>query len=145
MLSDWSSYRRAVRRMIRRECQSSNGWNNADIDTAIQLFRAGLVWDGDICSKESRDHFLRRGYAVYREGFTALTGCGSLRMLCHPRIWLSVWRRWRRHGHFALVPQAKNPPRDQPVPTQSVEEMKAVLRDFTVAHGGSVGTAQREA
>ena len=61
--------------MIRREPKASNGWNGGDIDTARQLL-CGAVWDGDLCSKSSRDHFVRNGYAFRADGYQTLTEKG---------------------------------------------------------------------
>lgn len=62
--------------IIRREPKASNGWNNGDIDVARQLFDKA-VWDGDLCSKESRDHLVRNGYAFRSDGFQMLTESGK--------------------------------------------------------------------
>jgi len=86
--------------LIRRCKQSRSSWNNGDIDVAIQLFRDGMVWDGNLASKESRDHLVREGYAVRMAGFQALTGKGTVAFLLSPAIWRVVfvkWRRWRRN------------------------------------------------
>lgn len=62
--------------IIRRESKASNGWNGGDIDTARQM-RDKAVWDGDLCSKTSRDHFVRNGYAFRSDGFQMLTDKGK--------------------------------------------------------------------
>ena len=92
--------------MIRREQRASNGWNNGDIDVAIQLFRSGMVWDGNLVSKESRSHFVANGYAVRHEGMQALTGKGILAMLCSYAVWRSVYLRVRRYRRNPLVTDA---------------------------------------
>ena len=89
--------------MIRKEPRASNGWNNGDLDVAFQLFQDGLVWDGNVCSKEGRDHFISHGYAIRAEGYTALTGKGTLRLLRTPCFWRSVWKRWWRWKKNPLV------------------------------------------
>lgn len=89
--------------LIRKEPRSSDGWNNGDLDVAIQLFRCGMVWDGNLASKTSRDHLVEHGYAVRAGGYQALTGKGTWAFLTHRRVWLSLWRRWRRWGGNPLV------------------------------------------
>lgn len=83
-------------RMIRREPRASNGWNNGDLDVAFQLFASGMVWDGNLVSKESRSHLVRNGYAVRHAGMQSLTGRGVLHFLTSPAVWRSAWRYWRR-------------------------------------------------
>ena len=61
--------------IIRREPKASNGWNGGDIDTARQM-RDKAVWDGDLCSKSSRDHLVKNGYAFRSDGFQMLTPAG---------------------------------------------------------------------
>ena len=61
--------------IIRPEPKASNGWNGGDIDTARQLFN-DAVWDGNLCSKSSRDHLVRNGYAVRSDGYQMLTNKG---------------------------------------------------------------------
>ena len=82
-------------RMIRRCDKSSDGWNNGDEDVAFQLFSCGMVWDGNITSKASRDHLVEHGYAVRCHGMQALTGKGVVHFLTTPAIWRSAFRRWR--------------------------------------------------
>lgn len=62
--------------IIRREPKASNGWNGGDIDTARQM-RDKAVWDGDLCSKTSRDHLVRNGYAFRSDGYQTLTEQGK--------------------------------------------------------------------
>lgn len=82
-------------RMIRRCKHASNGWNNGDLDVAFQLFSCGMVWDGNLSSKESRSHFVQNGYAVKHEGMQSLTGRGVAHFLTTPAVWVSAFRRWR--------------------------------------------------
>lgn len=90
--------------MIYRKCKGSRcGWNNGDIDVAFQLFSCGMVWDGNLVSKDSRSHLVEQGYAVQYDGMQALTGKGAIAFLKHPRTWLSVWRRWRLWGDTHLT------------------------------------------
>ncbi len=82
---------------IRKEPRSSSGWNNGDIDELVQMFKAAMTWDGNHCSKESRDHLIKHGYAYRSLGLTALTGKGKIAALfCWPmpRVWFRKWRRW---------------------------------------------------
>lgn len=52
-----------------RKCKlAQTGWNNGDLDVAFQLFSCGMVWDGNLTSKDSRDHLVREGYAVRAGG-----------------------------------------------------------------------------
>lgn len=97
---------------IRRSERTKSGYNGGDIDELIVLFRAGLVWDGNHPSKNSRDHLAQHVNAVKCEGFTALTGKGKLAALfCWPmpRVWLQML--WRRRGTekevFNLADQSK--------------------------------------
>ena len=89
--------------IIRREPRASNGWNNGDIDVAMQLFQCGMVWDGNLASKSSRDHLVAEGYAVRREGMQALTGKGTIAFLTSRAVWASAFRRWRLWGGNPLV------------------------------------------
>lgn len=90
-------------RMIRREPRASNGWNNGDLDVAQQLFACGMVWDGNLASKASRDHLVANGYAVRAGGMQALTGRGTLHFLTTPAVWISTFRRWRNWRRNPLV------------------------------------------
>jgi hypothetical protein len=63
--------------IIREEPQASNGWNNGDLDVCKQLFSCGMVWDGNLVSKDSRDHLVRNGFAVRHDGMQSLTGKGT--------------------------------------------------------------------
>ena len=80
--------------LIRKEPRARHGWNNGDLDVAFQLFACGMVWDGALVSKESRDHLVREGYAVRRDGLQALTGKGTVAFLTSPAVWASAYRRW---------------------------------------------------
>lgn len=91
---------------IRKEPRARNGMNNGDLDVALQLFSCGMVWDGNLVSKESRDHFVREGYAVRHGGMQALTGKGVVAFLTSPSVWRSVVARWRRWGRNPLVADA---------------------------------------
>lgn len=93
-------------RMIRREPRASNGWNNGDLDVAIQLFACGMVWDGNLASKSSRDHLVANGYAVRHGGMQALTGRGVLHFLTTPAALISVARRWRNWRRNPLTADA---------------------------------------
>lgn len=89
--------------MIRREPKASSGWNSGDLDVAFQLFSCGMVWDGNLTSKESRDHLVAHGYAVRHEGMQTLTGKGVVAFLTHRAVWASAFRRWRNWGRNPLV------------------------------------------
>jgi hypothetical protein len=54
-------------RMIRHCARSQSGWNNGDLAVVFQLFSCGMVWDGNLVSKSSRDHLVRTGHAVRAE------------------------------------------------------------------------------
>lgn len=82
-------------RMIRRCERSTSGWNNGDLDVAFQLFSCGMVWDGNLTSKDSRSHFVDLGYAVRHDGMQSLTGRGVVTFLTTPAVWRSAFRRWR--------------------------------------------------
>jgi hypothetical protein len=88
---------------IRKEPRASNGVNNGDLDVAFQLFSCGMVWDGNLSSKTSRDHLVSEGYAVRYNGMQALTGKGIVAFLTSPAIWASAWRRWRLWKDNPLV------------------------------------------
>lgn len=85
---------RAVRK--NRRSPDRPKWNNGDIDELVQMFKAAMTWDGNHCSKESRDHLIHNGYAYRHEGLTALTGKGKIAALfCWPMplVWWSLWRK----------------------------------------------------
>jgi hypothetical protein len=90
-------------RMIRRCEHSKSGWNNGDLDVAFQLFRCGMVWDGNLASKCSRSHLVENGFAVRHSGFQSLTGRGVIHFLTTPAVWASAWRRWRTWERNPLV------------------------------------------
>jgi hypothetical protein len=92
--------------MIRRCKRAQNGFNNGDLDVAFQLFSCGMVWDGNLTSKESRDHFVEGGFAVRRGGFQALTGRGVIHFLTSPVVWRSAFRMWRLWKRNPLVADA---------------------------------------
>jgi len=83
--------------MIRRivTCKGPR-YSGADLDVAFQLFRDGLVCDGSLASKASRNYLVDEGYAVRKSGYQALTGKGTIAFLTHPRVWLYLFRRWKR-------------------------------------------------
>lgn len=89
--------------LIRKCSKSSNGWDNGDLDVAFQLFSCGLVWDGALVSKESRDHLVSTGYAVRYQGVQALTGKGTVAFLMSRAVWASAFRRWRNWKRNPLV------------------------------------------
>lgn len=80
--------------LIRHCKHSRSGWNNGDIDVAFQLFSCGMVWDGNLASKDGRNHLVAGGYAVRYQGAQAMTGKGTVAFLLHPVIWRSALRRW---------------------------------------------------
>jgi hypothetical protein len=81
--------------LIRRCDRSQTGWNNGDLDVAFQLFSCGMVCDGNLCCKSSRDHIVGEGYAVRSGGMQSLTGRGIVAFLTSPCVWTSAIRRWR--------------------------------------------------
>jgi hypothetical protein len=89
--------------IIRREPRASNGWNNGDLDVAFQLFSCGMVWDGNLSSKSSRSYLVQQGYAVQREGFTALTGKGTVAFLLNRVVWREAFLRWRYFKRNPLI------------------------------------------
>lgn len=93
--------------LIRRCMHSKDGWNSGDKDVAFQLFRNGMVWDGNLASKSSRDHLVANGYAVRRAGVQALTGKGTVAFLLSPAIWISAFRRWRLWRANPLIATAE--------------------------------------
>lgn len=97
--------------IFRKEPRASNGWNNGDIDVAFQLFSCGMVWDGNVTSKSSRDHLVARGYAVRHEGMQSLTGKGIVAFLLHHRTWISAfnrWRHWRKNSFIASAEKIRD-------------------------------------
>jgi hypothetical protein len=97
-------------RLIRRCDKSSTGWNSGDLDVAFQLFACGMVWDGNLSSKSSRDHLVAGGYAVRHQGMQALTGRGVIAFLLTPAVWVSAFRRrrlWRRNPLIANASQVR--------------------------------------
>jgi len=74
---------------------AQDGYDHGVIDVARQLFRCGMVWDGNLTAKSGRDYLVHHGYAVKYEGVQALTGKGVIAMLCHWRTY-SSWRVYRR-------------------------------------------------
>jgi hypothetical protein len=96
--------------LIRRSTRTRNKRDHGDIDVAFQLFSCGLVWDGNVTSKESRDHLIRNGYAVRYEGMSTLTGKGIVAFITSPTIWKSTlgrWRRWKRNPLIANADRIK--------------------------------------
>src|SRR5690606_34537675 len=89
--------------LIRKEARSRSGMNNGDIDVAFQMFSCGMVWDGNIVSKDSRDHLVQHGFAVRHGGMQAMTGKGVVAFLGSPVIWRSAFRRWRNWRRNPLV------------------------------------------
>lgn len=88
---------------IRNNPKARNGKNNGDIDVAFQLFSCGMVWDGNLSSKDGRDHLVREGYAVKHNGMQALTGKGAMAFVLSPTIWWAAYRRWRLWKRNPLV------------------------------------------
>lgn len=89
-------------RAVRKSKHASDGYNGGDIDELVQMFKAAMTWDGNHCSKESRDHLIANGFAYRVEGQTALTGKGKIAaLLCWPmpRVW---FKKWRRDGRDAF-------------------------------------------
>ncbi len=93
--------------MIRKEPKASNGWNNGDLDTAFQLFACGMVWDGNLTSKGSRDHFVQNGYAVRSNGMQSLTGKGVFAFLMTPAVWESARKRYQNYKRNPFVADAE--------------------------------------
>jgi hypothetical protein len=89
--------------LIRKCDRSRNGWNNGDLDVAFQLWRCGMVWDGNLTSKASRDHFVQCGYAIRIAGQQAMTGKGKVAFLMSWVVWCSAWRRWRLWGKNPFI------------------------------------------
>ncbi len=89
--------------IYRKNPKASSGWDNGDIDVAFQLFQCGMVWDGNLTSKSSRDHLVEHGYAVRHGGMQAMTGKGAWAFLTHHQTWISVWKRRRNWKRPALV------------------------------------------
>ncbi len=81
--------------MIRKCSHSQSGRNSGDLDVAFQLFESGMVWDGNLASKTSRDYLVAEGYAVRHGGMQAITGKGTVRFLLSPCVWVSAFRRWK--------------------------------------------------
>lgn len=54
------------------------------LDVAIQMFRRGMIEDGDLASKVGRSELCAAGYAVAADGWQALTGAGFLALLASP-------------------------------------------------------------
>ncbi|MEA4856345.1 hypothetical protein [Solidesulfovibrio sp.] len=74
------------------------------MDVAFQLFSCGMVWDGNLASKTSRDWLVDNKCAVRREGFQAMTGKGVFAFLLTPVTWkcaLIMLKKWKRTGFFA--------------------------------------------
>lgn len=97
-------------RMIRRCKRSQSGWDAGDMDVAFQLFSCGMVWDGNLSSKSSRDHLVAHGFAVRHEGMQSLTGRGIVHFITTPAVWASAWRSWRfirRNPFVATADQIK--------------------------------------
>jgi len=82
-------------------------YNNGDIDVAFQLFSCGMVFDGNLVSKDSRDHLVNSGYAVRHDGMQAMTGKGSIAFILSPVIWRSAFRQWRNWRSNPFVVSAE--------------------------------------
>lgn len=92
--------------IIRRTKNASNGLNGGDLDTAFYMFRCGMIYDGNLPSKDSRNYFREQGYAVSYDGMTCLTGRGVVALLTNRHaLWYAwrVWRRERRNPFFATA------------------------------------------
>ena len=93
--------------LIRKNPKSGNGWNNADIDTLFCLWNRGhvrgRVWDGDIPSKESRDHLVNGGYVARGDGHQWLTAKGRKAFLTSPLIEESAALRHVLLGYSPFV------------------------------------------
>lgn len=79
-------------------------------DVAFQLFSCGIVWDGNLASKQGRDYLVEHGYAVRRNGFQSLTGKGTVAFLLHPWTYRSaflLWREWKRNPFIASKEQVE--------------------------------------
>ena len=90
--------------LIRRCKRSRDGRNSGDLDVAFQLFSCGMVWDGNLASKDGRDHLVAGGYAVRHDGMQALTGKGTVAFILSPVVWRSAlrqWRLWRKNPFVA--------------------------------------------
>ena len=85
--------------LIRKNHKSQNGWNNGDIETLFCLFNGVLIQDGDIPSKESRDHLADGGYIDRRDGYQWLTYKGWNEFLTSPIIAESAVLRRAAQGH----------------------------------------------
>jgi hypothetical protein len=95
-------------RMIRRCSKSSTGWNAGDLDVAFQLFTCGMVADGNLASKSSRDHLVEHGYAVRSSGLQAMTGKGVYHFLTKPAVWRAAYRErrlWKKNPFIATDAQ----------------------------------------
>jgi hypothetical protein len=68
---------------------------SGELDVAISLFLHGMVWDGNVASKDDRDRLVAAGYAVRHEGMQALTGAGTVALLLTPAFWRWAFRRTR--------------------------------------------------
>lgn len=74
------------------------------MDVAFQLFSCGMVWDGNLASKTSRNWLVEKEYAVRREGFQAMTGKGVFAFLFTPATWKCayvMWKKWKETGLIA--------------------------------------------
>lgn len=92
--------------IYRRSPKARNGYDNGDIDVAWQLFSCGMVWDGNLVSKSSRDYLVEQGYAVRHGGMQAMTGKGVAAFLLHHRTWISAWLRWRNWKRNPFIADA---------------------------------------
>jgi hypothetical protein len=89
---------------IFRKCKySQTGRNAGDVDVAFQLFSCGMVWDGNLSSKDGKMHLVRNGFAVCHDGMTALTGKGIMACLASFHFWRSAFRRWRLWKRNPLI------------------------------------------
>lgn len=97
--------------IIRPSDRSKSGYNNGDLDTAFAVLRCGQVYDGSLPSKDSRNHFVKNGYAVCYDGYTSLTGKGVWSLLTSWAGLVYAYRDWRRHKRnpfIASVPEQRN-------------------------------------
>lgn len=73
------------------------------MDVAFQLFSCGMVWDGNLSSKDGRSHLVAGGHAVRHQGMTAMTGKGTVHFLTTPAVWISAFRMWRLWKRNPLI------------------------------------------
>ena len=73
--------------------------SHADLETAFQFFEKKVVVDGDLCSKDSRNHFDREGYLHRGRGCQSFNLWGYVSFFCTWPVWKEIFWRTIKPGY----------------------------------------------